>query len=307
MPEVLSGFALLGVVVGIGYVLGRIKLLGDAAEVPLSRLSFSVAAPALLFTILYRADVRAVFSGAATVAVVTATVVALLYVVLARLLLLRPSQEVVIGALCASYVNTNNLGIPLLVLVVGSAAVVAPVMLFQVLVMMPLSFIALDLLTGRGGTSRWRVRLAATRNPLVVSVALGFVVAAVGWHPPEIVMAPIEMLGGAAVPLMLLAFGLSLYGAPLPGRGRDSGAMWLAVVLKTVAAPAIAYAVGARLFGLDGRELLTAMVVAALPSAQNIFVHAVRYGVSFGLAREAVLLTTLLSLPLILLITAIFA
>lgn len=41
------------------------------------------------------------------------------------------------------------------------------------------------------------------------------------------------------------------------------------------------------------------MVTAALPCAQNVFTHAVRYDRSVLLARDAVLLTTLVSLPVI--------
>lgn len=53
--------------------------------------------------------------------------------------------------------------------------------------------------------------------------------------------------------------------------------------------------------GLSGPGLLTAMVLASLPTAQNIFIHAVRYDTSVALARDAILLSTALSLPVILL------
>ncbi|MFK5581821.1 AEC family transporter [Serinicoccus sp. LYQ131] len=306
MLDVLGGFLLLGTVVGVGYLLGRWEVLGPDAEVPLSRLSFNVAAPALLFITLYDADVRTVLSPASAVAVLTATLTGLLYVVIARRVLGRPGAETVIGALCASYVNTNNLGIPLLVLVVGSAAPVAPLLLFQVLVMLPVSLTALDLLTAGKG-SGWRVLLGPVRNPYVLAVLLGLLVSLVGWTPPDVLLDPLEVLGAAAVPLMLLAFGISLYGAPAPGRGPARGAVVLAVVLKSVAAPALALGIGAGILGLGGVELLTALVLVSLPSAQNIFVHAVRYATSVPLARDAILLSTALSLPVILLSAALVA
>ena len=48
-------------------------------------------------------------------------------------------------------------------------------------------------------------------------------------------------------------------------------------------------------------------VLAALPTAQNIFVHAVRYDRGVVLARDAVFATTVLSVPAITVIAALLA
>ncbi len=46
-------------------------------------------------------------------------------------------------------------------------------------------------------------------------------------------------------------------------------------------------------------------VLSALPTAQNIFVHATRYDRGVVLARDAIFLTTVLSVPVIFVITAL--
>jgi predicted permease len=56
--------------------------------------------------------------------------------------------------------------------------------------------------------------------------------------------------------------------------------------------PALAYLIG-RLLGLDGILLLAAVVMSGLPTAQNIFVFATRFGRAPSLARDAVVLSTL--------------
>jgi predicted permease len=48
-------------------------------------------------------------------------------------------------------------------------------------------------------------------------------------------------------------------------------------------------------------------VTAALPSAQNIFVHATRFGRQLILARDAIFFTTVGSVPAILTITVLLA
>lgn len=80
MNGVVQGFMVIAVVVGLGYVVGRTGVLGDGAVEVLSRTAFFVATPALLFVILAGANVRAVFSDALVVTVVTSTLVCLLYV-----------------------------------------------------------------------------------------------------------------------------------------------------------------------------------------------------------------------------------
>ncbi len=302
MTGVLSGVALVAVVIGVGYLLGRTGVLGAGADAVLARLAFFVATPALLFTTLAGADLSVVFSTSALVSVVVAAVLAATYVLVARVFWRRPATEVTVGALSASYVNAGNLGIPILVFTVGSAAPVAPVLLYQLLVMAPVAFTVLDVLTGRRGASRLATVLLPLRNPVVVASMAAFAVALAGRELPAIVLAPIEMIAAVAVPVMLLAFGISLRGAPVPGRGEVTGALWLAVALKVLAGPALAYVLAHLVLGLEGRALLTPMVIAALPTAQNVFVYAMRYGRSTALARESVLVSTLASVPVIVVI-----
>ncbi len=54
--------------------------------------------------------------------------------------------------------------------------------------------------------------------------------------------------------------------------------------------------VGAAL-GLDGAELYAALILAALPTAQNVYNYAATYEVGETVARDTVFLTTFLSLP----------
>jgi malonate transporter and related proteins len=304
---VLTGFATLAVIVVLGYLLGRFEVLGKGADLVLSRLTFFAATPALMFLTVAGADVSDIFSAGALVNVITVAVVALAYVATARFLLARRGAELTLGALGASYVNAGNLGIPILVFAVGDAAAIAPILLLQLLVMVPVSFTVLDLQTGRRGATLGQVLLTPVRNPLVIGVALGLLFSVTGWQLPGLVLAPIEMVAAMAVPTMLVAFGLSLYGSPLPGTGAERGPLWLAVGLKTLLAPAVALVLAREVMGLSGPELLGTVVVAALPTAQNIFVYAMRYGRGVPLARDTVLLSTLVCIPVIVTLAGVLA
>ena len=304
MFAVLQGFLLLGILVGLGYVLGRTRVLGPGADAVLSRLAFFVATPALLFTTLRDADLASVFSTTALVSVAAPAILAVIYLLIVRLALRRRGPESVIGALTASYVNAGNLGIPILVFATGSATAVAPVILFQLLVMAPATFTYMDLATGRRGGSRLHVLATPVRNPIVLAVLVAVALVALEVRLPLVIEMPIEMLSGVAVPVMLLAFGISLHGAPLPGRGGLGAPLWLGVGLKCLGGPAVAVALGLAL-GLRGPELLPCVITASLPTAQNVFIYAMRYGRSVPLAREAVLLTTMGCVPVILAASAV--
>lgn len=301
MTGVIEGFLVLACVVLVGYGIGRAGVLGPSATEVLSRTAFFVASPALLFITLANADIAAVFSESLVVTAVTSPLACLLYLPVARLRR-RPAGETVIGAMASGYVNAGNLGIPVAVYVFGDAAVVAPVLMFQLAVLTPLLTTALDVVSpgpdGRRPTPA-RTITAPLRNPLAIATMLGLVVTATGVELPDAVLNPIELLGDLAVPAMLLAFGISLHGSTRPGRDQTLRIPLLAIVLlKNIGHPLLALAFGLVL-GLTGTQLLAVVVCAALPAAQNVFGYAVRFGHGVTLARDAVLLTTLGSLPVI--------
>ena len=301
MTAVLGGFAALAVVIAVGWLTGRTGALGPDAAGVLSRLSYYVATPALLLLTLADADPAALLSAALVATGGSALLVAAVYVVLARWWWrLRPAQ-LATGALASAYVNAGNLGVPIAVYVLGDASYVAPVLLFQVLVMAPLG---LSVLAGsHDGTgpapSRWKVLSQPVRTPVVLGCVLGLLLAETGLQLPSVVLRPVELLAALAVPAALLAFGTSLHGAPRPASGDGGGQVWLAVVLKNLAQPALAYVLGRWVVDLSGVPLLAVTITSALPTAQNVFVYATSYDRGTELARDVVLLTTVLSVPVL--------
>ncbi len=53
--------------------------------------------------------------------------------------------------------------------------------------------------------------------------------------------------------------------------------------------------------------MLAVAVVAALPTAQNVFTHAVRYSRGVILARDSIFVSTILSVPVLIVIAALLA
>lgn len=306
MTGVLEGFALIGAIILVGYLLGRTRILGEKADAVLSRLAFFVGAPALLFVTLSQARVNTLIDERSLLSYALACSMILTYVVIARFAMRRPAGETIIGGLCSGYVNAGNLGIPIAAYALGGAQEAAPSMVFQLVVLAPASFVILDLLERRHAGIRLRDAFAPLANPLVLASAAGVISAATQWRPPAIIVAPIDTLAGLAVPAMLLAFGISLRGSPLPGRSPVRPQLALVIALKSFVQPALAWVLGAAL-GLDAHALLVVVVIAALPTAQNVFTYAMRYDRGVTLARESILTTTILAVPVVLVAAAVLS
>lgn len=307
MAGVLIGFAIIAAVILIGYLTGRSGVLGEHAPHVLSRLVFFVLSPCLLFTVLADADVHMLFSSLLAVSAVAAVVSCLLFAAIALLVFRRRLPEVVIGSLASGYVNANNIGIPVAVYVLGDPAYSAPVILLQLLVLAPISLTILDVATN-GRTTFWRTVLRPFANPLIIGSALGTIVAVTGLELPAPVMEPFRIIGAAAVPLVLIAFGMSLHGrrrGDAVGTSRRDVA--LASSIKLAVMPLIAWLFGALVFRLGDAELFAVVVLAGLPTAQNIFVYAQRYDRGVSVARDTVLITTIGAVPMLVLVAALLA
>ncbi|MFJ6666372.1 AEC family transporter [Streptomyces sp. NPDC091383] len=304
MTGVLSGFAVIAIVIGVGYVLGRRGTLGAQGMDVLTRLAFTVAGPALLFTTLARADLSVLFSARLLVTALGTAAVSAVFVA-AGVVRGWGVGRTTIGALCSGYVNSGNLGIPIAAYVLGDASLVAPVLLFQVVLVTPIALTVLDLSgTGEKGTLGQRL-LTPLRNPIAVGSLSGVVVAAAGWKLPGPVMDPLTLIGNMSVPAALLTFGMSLHGSAAPWRGRDRQLVLLSVALKSLGQPLAAWTLAVCLFHLHGAPLLDVVVTSALPAAQNLFTYASRYHVAQSLARESILLSTVVSVPVLVGVAAV--
>lgn len=305
MGGVLIGFAIIAFVIAVGWALARTRIVSQDGRLVLNQVAFFAASPALLFQVLAASDVSILFSNVLLVALLAFVAVAAVYWLIARIWLTRDAGRLVLGANLAGYSNVNNIGLPVAIYVIGDAQFIGPMLMLQLLVLAPTVLGALDVITSKRA-SLGRILTQPLRNPMLIASAAGAVVAATGVQIPDPVMAPLEILGGAAVPLMLLAFGVSLGGEkPLrPGTGRRE--IVLASVLKAIVMPAVAFVLARFALGMPDDLVYACTVMAALPTAQNMYTYALRYRVAQPVARDVVLITTLASLPVMLVIAWAF-
>ena len=296
----LTGFTTILVVIACGSALAHIGVLDARSQRALGEIAFFVASPALLVVTISGIEL----DGAVANLVASATALAVsfgAYAVIARLRWRLDAGSVLIGSLASSYVNAGNLGLAIAAYVVGDITVVVPTLLVQVLVVQPLVLVALDRHTGRrdGGGRRGppagdqsahrrrRGRPGARRLRLASA-------------PRRRRAAPGARRRGDSADADRVRRRAPAEPAPrtrrAQPRGRDRGGAQAGLHAGRCLAGRV------RAWASTGPVLLGVVMTAALPTAQNIFLHATRYREGEDVARESILVTTLCCLPVALLV-----
>ena len=305
MLGVLEGFAVIGFIIAAGAVLAHVGVLSGPDQQVLSKVAFWIAGPALIVGVVAQIDLRTMLSGTLLAHASGVVVVALAPLTIWTWALRADVKRTVMATVSTTYINSVNLGIPVAVYALGDAGAVIPMLLIQLVVLQPISLAVLDIASSRG---RFRARtfVSPLMNPLVLSTAVGIVLRSTGWQLPNAMAEPLRLVAGIAIPAMLLAYGISLRLGPRPGSEGGLAPTVVATTLKLIALPGVATAVGAGLLGLRGHALLSVAVVAARPTAQNIFIQASAYRCGVVQVRDTIFATTLLSVPVIVVLAAFF-
>lgn len=305
MTGVLAGFFIVWAMIGVGWVVGRAGVLGPHGRYVLNRSTFFIASPALVLVALLGSDLREVLSLPMAVAAVAGLGTGGLVMLAVRLLSDRRGADLVVTAISGSVVNGVNMGFPIALYVLGDISHALPVILFQQAVYTPLYLFVLHRATEDETPGAAGVLRSIVANPTIIATAVGLLLVLAGVSIPDVVLEPVRSLADMAIPAMLLAYGLSLHGSrPLAKDDGYRGLIAIASSAKLLLMPVIALGAGL-LLGMRGMELYEVTVMAALPTAQNIYVAAARYRASENLARDTVLITTLGTVLVLLLIAGV--
>ncbi|PSQ05626.1 permease [Halobacteriales archaeon QS_4_69_31] len=296
------------VVAALGYGIGRIQ--GIDSD-PIAAVTVHVLTPALAFHSIATTELSggtlARIVGGLVAFIVVMTVVAELAGRLAGI------EEPFLSALVllAVFPNSGNFGIPLSEFAFGavgrSAALVymtgEAVLMYTVGV-----YVA-----ARSGVASWTagVRRVAT-VPLVYAVLAALAGRALGLVPPvdSTAMGTVQLVGDAAIPMMLLVLGIELartdYGATLRAVGT-------ATVLKMGVAPVVAVALALALGFGDATVARTFVVESAAPSAVTSLVLLIEFGDTDPVdgvtvaefASTVILVSVVLSVPILTVLIAL--
>jgi malate permease and related proteins len=269
-----------------GFLLAR-RLHVDVKSV--SRVTFNTLAPCLVFTQLVTSRVGAGEFGricAFTILLVAAIgMVARLVAIPFRL----DRPQLMAFLIVVMFSNSANFGLSVVLFAFGEEALARAVIYFVTSALLVYSVGSLLASSGRngiGGALRGLLRVPA----LWAVVAAGLVIWT-GVTLPAAVFRPAELLGSAAIPVMLLVLGMQFEKGAWPER---PGLVAAASVLALVGSPLIGYGLAA-LLGLQGIARQAVLVEAAMPSAVITTILALEFDVSPRFVTSVVVVTTLAS------------
>lgn len=257
-----------------------------------------VALPALFFQLLAKTPFDQLTEWTFILGSVISTY-AIFTVMFAGSMLIERSGigESTIKGLAAAYGNIGYMGPGLALLVLGheAAVPVALIFCFENIIHFTVAPMMMALAGGDKSTP-WQLARGITRkivlHPFIIATAFGVVAAYLQLRPPLPVERLLEYLSAAAAPCALFAMGVTLALRPLKRVPRELGPIAL---LKLMAHPLLCYVVLSWVGDFSPVWLFSAVLLAALPTATNVFVIAQQYHVWVERASASILLTTCIS------------
>jgi predicted permease len=275
-------------IAGVSYILGRCTHL-DAG--PLARVTFYLFNPSLVFVTLATTTASQQLMGRLALLKVLVCVILILFSLVAarRLRCSGPAGSAL--ALSAAFANSGNFGLSVSEYAFGQAGLALAVICYVTDNAMINSLGVY--LAARGRASVRHSVLQVFLNPALYAVPLGLVAKRFGWVLPLPLERPLEMLGRAAVPTMLVVLGLQL--AALPVDRRHWRLIGLATFLRLAVAPLLALVLAIPL-GLSGLARQVGVLEVAVPTAVTASIIASRYDAEPNQVAGSVLVSSLLSL-----------
>lgn len=282
--------------IGLGYWAGRTRFFSEEATAYLTKFVFYFALSAMLFRFAANLSLGEVFNGRLIAGYLWGT--AFVYGIATIVAFVRKQDvaHTAIEAQCAVIGNVGFLGIPMLAVIFGEAAV-GPVMLVLAVDLIVFSSLIVILITGsRDGRMSVgilrTVGLGLIKNPMIVAISLGLLWSAFDIPIPGPMNEFLAILGAAATPGALFAIGASLASKSTE---RLQVALWLSLCKLGIHPLFVAIGV-LILFPIDPFSAAVVISAAALPVAGNVYILAQHYGVAPHRASAAIFVSTVLSI-----------
>jgi predicted permease len=296
---VLSVFGL----IGLGYALLASAILREETAEALGGFVFTIAIPLLLFRTLGTFDLpdvppvplwTAYFLGvAANIAIGIAAT---------RRLFGRDAQAGVIGGMSASYGNLVMVGIPVVDQAFGEEGLLLALVVIAIHlpVMMTVSAVLIEVADQRDGADGVRIGAALKRtarsllrNPIILGIAAGLAYRATGLPLEGVPGTIVDRVADTAIPLALIAMGMSLHKYGL--KGNVAPAVILGVA-KLLVMPLVVFLAARYLLALQPLATAVATVSAACPTGVNAYLMASRFRTGHALSANTITLTTAVSM-----------
>lgn len=297
LVEILNIVAPVFLVIAAGYLAVRGGIASAEAIDQLMRFAVQFAIPCLLFLATSTIDLDVAFSWQMLLAYYLSAIgcFVVAFFIVRKFFKRRPGEAVGV-AFAAMFSNLVMLGLPISERAWGVdslapnyalVAVNAPIC--YLLGITAMEYLRAD---GRGVSATTAIVLKAMfRNSLMIGIGLGFIVNLAGIGLPGVLMAAIDLLAQAALPIALFALGGVLVRYKLADSLGEAG---LIVVLSLIVQPGLTLLLGWQL-QLPEATTKSIVLMSAVAPGLNAYLFASMYNRGTEAAASAVLLSTMLA------------
>ncbi|MFT6657616.1 AEC family transporter [Maritalea sp.] len=291
--------------IALGYGAGRTGFFSKEAIAYLTKFVFYFALSAMLFRFAANLSLGEIFDWAFVGAYLFGSF--MVYAIAALVARKRGLSlaQMAFEAHTSVIGNVGFLGVPMLVLLLGEAAI-GPVILVLAMDLTVFGSLVVILVTSSKGTSS---PVAAARsalaglaaNPMIVSISIGLLWSGFNvpmWQPLDDF---VTILGGAATPGALIAIGASL--STIKARGLVP-AFWLSG-LKLFVHPIVIAITALWVFPVEPFAASVMIACASLPVAGNVYILAQHYGVAPQKISASILVSTVVSVATVSVVIAL--
>ena len=280
-------------IIGLGWIIAKLKLANESWLKPIGDFSFYIGFPALVFYNLIEINIpfNLIKDAFLHNTILIFSLVALLYLVSLFFKISNRNKATLL--FCFMFGNIAFMGIPILTSLNPSlkqeASLNAAIHLFWVF---SLGIFTIEWLTSKKSDSK-TLLLNLFKNPLLLSVLLGLTVNFIAIDIPDPISAPIKMLGNVVAPLVMLMIGIFMYLNPIKKWNELKNPIIYSSI-KLLLFPIISILV---LKGINLSESFFSSVIdMAMPCAITPFALADAYGLNKKFIANSIIISTSLSI-----------
>ncbi len=288
---VLNQIAVLFILIVIGFMLKKLKILDDRFEKGLASLIISVTLPALIITSMNYEFSKELLSNSLMILGYGASTFALMILVsyiFSKIFHLENPQKGVYQFLIV-FPNTGFIGFPILNAVFGREAIFYA-SIFNVIFNILLWTLGVYFVS----KEKKKINFNMLINPGTVSVLIGFMLFVLSIKLPYIIHSSLQTIGDTTTPLAMIMVGLLLGDARFRVLFTNIK-LFIISAIRLIIIPLIVYII-LSLFNLPQIVLATVVILSGMPSGANAAIFSRKFDSDYKLASQGIFLTTLLSI-----------
>jgi len=299
--EVIIQLTVMILIILIGYLAKRIKILNNDGDKMLSSLIIYITSPSLVIYSITNMTEAKVVKNIFIIVLIYAISMLFIYLIPSKIVLLMPnlsSDEKTIYRFAVAFGNTGFIGFPMCYALFGNIG------LFYASIVTAVNDIFLwtfgvKLMSGIT-TKR---KLSSILNPVIIATFIGILCHILGIRLPVFAQKTFSTLGNANTPLAFLVIGSSIYG--IKQQLITIKRMLLPTLLKMIVIPLFATLIIANIPGIDQIVKNVLLIELSMPCASSVVIMSQIFNRDYRLASQAVvfmILASIVTLPLMALI-----